>query len=148
LIDYPDKKIRISEKPIALEAGFEDIKIKDMSDAEFDITIEGEILTAGIDLGSSTALVIPEGGELATKLLSQYKFTELQTENFTVSGGLQTITEKTGVLPLVKIGNIEFKDLPVKIRKSGRIRVGNDFFKNHQLYIDNQKDVYRVRKVK
>ena len=44
------------------------------------------------------------------KLLEKYTFKNSERELYTI-GGIQTIVEKIGVIPLIKIGGIELKTL-------------------------------------
>ena len=63
-----------------------------------------------IDLGSSSEFNIPEGSKLAKQLLEKYTFKNIERDRYTI-GGIQTIVEKIGVIPLIKIGGIELKTL-------------------------------------
>jgi predicted aspartyl protease len=148
LIDYPAKRIQISSKPIEIGTGFEIINVNTMAGANCNISIDGETRGALIDLGSSSVLTIPESFDLASILLKKYTFKDNQREVFSIGDGVQTINEKVATVPLVKIGNIEFKDVVVNIRKTSNLKIGNDFFKDHQLYIDNTNKVYKVKKVR
>jgi hypothetical protein len=147
-IDYPAKQIQISEKTIDIGTGFSDLKVNTMAGAYLNIEVEGETTGALIDLGSTSEFTVPESFSLATTLLKKFPFKDNQREIYSISDGLQTITEKVATIPLVKIGNVEFKEVKVSIRKSNNIKIGNDFFKDHQLYIDNTNKVYKVKKIR
>ncbi|MDZ7935765.1 MAG: hypothetical protein U5M51_12555 [Emticicia sp.] len=97
-------------------------------------------------MGSSTAFfTIPESSTIAKNLLAKYTFTNNQREVSNI-GGTKMITEKVGIVPLIKIGNLEFKDIKIAINSTKNIRIGNDFFKGYLLYIDNTNGDYKVLK--
>jgi len=102
LIDYPNKKMKISNQNIA-DKIFTTIKIK------------------------------REGGAPYT-----YK-------RYTI-GGLQTIKEKIGFVPLIKLGDIEFKNVSTKINVQSQPRIGIGFFKDCIIYIDNIENKYKIKK--
>lgn len=63
-----------------------------------------------IDLGSSFEFNLPEGSKLAKQLLQEYNIKNNERERYTI-GGIQTIVEQIGIIPLIKIEGIEFKTL-------------------------------------
>ncbi len=146
LIDYPKKTIEISDKTIET-VGFETFSMKNIRDPHIDLIIEGETYSALIDLGSSTAIAIPTGSKLAEKLLTKYTFREGTREVYRV-GGSEVITEKIGILPKILFGNSSAETVETKIYDTKQIRIGNDFFKDYIVYIDNTNGVYKVKKTK
>ncbi len=146
LIDYPKKTIEISDKTIET-VGFETLSMKNIRDPHIDIIIEGETYSALIDLGSSTAIAIPTGSKLAEKLLTKYIFIEGTREVYRV-GGSEVITEKVSILPKILFGNSSAEAVETKIYDTKQIRIGNAFFKDYTVYIDNTNGVYKIKKTK
>ena len=145
LIDYPNKKLRISNKNLADET-FETIKIKRKGGSPYTyITINGTEYKVVIDFGSSSEFSLPKESKLAKQLLQQYSFEDNERERYTL-GGLQTIKEKVGIVPLIKLGNIEFKNVSTKIGVQSQPRIGISFFKNYKIYIDNLENIYKIKK--
>ena len=144
LIDYPKKKLRISNQNLANDT-FKTIKIKRKKGSSYtNISINGVEHEVIIDFGSSSEFSLPQGSKLAKQLLAQYTFEDKERDKYTI-GGLQTITEKVGTLPIVKLGSLEFKDVSVKINVQSQPRIGISFFKEYIIYIDNQNKTYKVK---
>lgn len=145
LIDYPNKKLRISNKNLADET-FETIKIKRKGGSPYTyITINGNEYKVVIDFGSSSEFSLPKESKLAKQLLQQYSFEDNERERYTL-GGLETIKEKVGIVPLIKLGNIEFKNVSTKIGVQSQPRIGISFFKDYKIYIDNLENSYKIKK--
>lgn len=145
LIDYTKKTIEFTDKTFET-LGFESFSMKNIRDPHINLTIEGETYSALIDLGSSSTMTIPEGSALADKLRAKYSFKDNQRENF-VASGVQIVNEKVGVTPKVVLGGFTFDAVETNIVKSSQIKVGNNFFKNFALYIDNTNGVYKLKKI-
>lgn len=145
LIDYTSNTLEFSDKTIETP-GFETIKIKNVKNPIITLTIEGENHQALIDLGASVALTIPKGSALGDKLIEKYKFEDKQRERF-VASGVQTIDEKVGVVSKISLGNLAFDGIETNISPSKSIRVGNKFFKDYALYIDNTNGAYKLKKI-
>lgn len=145
LIDYPNKKLRISNKNLADET-FETIKIKRKGGSPYTfITINGAEYEVVIDFGSSSEFSLPQESKLAKELLQQYLFEDNERERYTL-GGLQTIKEKMGIVPLIKLGSMEFKNVSTKIGVQSQPRIGISFFKDYEIYIDNLENSYKIRR--
>ncbi len=147
LIDYPKNTIEFTDKVIDTP-NFETIKVDKIRDPKLSFTLDGETYTALIDLGSSIGLVVPEGSKLAERLLAKYPFKDSTRERYTVSSGVQTINEKVGVTPKIAVGNLVFDATETSIAASSQIRVGNTFFKDYTIYIDNTNGVYKLKKTR
>ncbi|MEM9820524.1 MAG: hypothetical protein AAF985_05610 [Bacteroidota bacterium] len=145
LIDHPKKEVIISNKDLSDES-FTDIPLLDQSSgAPYTmIELDGKTYKAILDLGSIAELNVPEDHPLAKVLMEAYTFEDQARERYTV-GGLQSIIQKVGQLPSVKINGREFKDIGVAINKSSQLRIGMNFFKAHMLYVDNLNKKYRVK---
>ena len=144
LIDYPNKSIKVSNKNL-VENGFEVIKLKREGGSPYTfLTINGIEYKVIIDFGSSSEFNLPKETELAKLLLKDYDFKDNKRKRYTL-GGLQTITEKVGIVPLVKIGNMEFKNVKTTINISSQPRIGIAFFKNCEIYIDNISNSYKIK---
>ena len=145
LIDYPNKKLRISSENLVDET-FKTIKIirKGGSPYTF-ISIDGIEYKVVIDFGSSSEFSLPKESKLAQQLLQQYKFEDNERERYSI-GGLQTIKEKVGIVPLVKFGDMEFKNVITKIGVQSQPRIGISFFKDCIIYIDNLENSYKIKK--
>ena len=98
-----------------------------------------------IDFGSSSEFNLPEKSRLAEQLLKQYDFNDNERERYTL-GGLQTITEKSGFVPLIKLGNMEFENVNTTINVSSQPRIGIGFFRDCEIYIDNLDNSYKIKK--
>lgn len=144
LIDYPNKILEVSNKELA-DSSFDTIIIYRKGGSPYTlITIDQEEYEVIIDFGSSIPLNVPTDSELAKALLRSYSLANRQKEKYTL-GGKENFTKKVGVLPLVKLGGIEFDNVPVNINITSEPRVGISFFKNYLIYIDNLNDTYRVK---
>lgn len=145
LINYPEKVITISNADLA-DTSFETIKIKIEGGAPYTfISIDGIEYKVIIDFGSSSDFNLPEESKLAKSLLGKYQFEDKERERYTI-GGLQTVKEKVGKVPSIKLGNLVFTDVVTTINVSSQPRIGIGFFKDCEVYIDNSKTSYRVRK--
>ena len=145
LIDYPNKKIQISNEHLADET-FETIKIKTNGGSPYTyITIHGIKYKVIIDFGSSSEFSLPQESKLAKQLLEQYEFSDNERDRYTL-GGLQLTKEKVGIVPLVKLGDIEFKNVSTKIGVQSQPRIGIGFFKDYVIYIDNLENNYKIKK--
>ena len=145
LIDYPNKKLHISNENLADE-NFETIKIKREGGLPYTyISINGVEYKVIIDFGSSSEFSLPQESKLAKQLLEQFEFTDNERDRYTI-GGLQMIKEKVGIVPLVKLGDIEFKNVSTKIGVQSQPRIGIGFFKDYVIYIDNLENNYKIKK--
>tara|TARA_B110000114_G_C14988382_1_gene355500 strand:+ start:88 stop:954 length:867 start_codon:yes stop_codon:yes gene_type:complete len=145
LIDYPNKKLWISNENL-VDKKFEKIKIKREGGAPYTYILINEIeYKVVIDFGSSSEFSLPKESKLAKQLLQQYEFTNSERERYTL-GGLQTIKEKVGIVPLVKLGGMEFKNVSTKIGVQSQPRIGISFFKDCIIYIDNLENSYKIKK--
>jgi len=145
LIDYPNKKLRISNKNLADET-FKTIKIKRKGGSPYtNISINGIEYKVVIDFGSSSEFSLPKESELAKQLLQKYEFTDNKRDRYAI-GGLQTIKEKIGIVPLIKLGTMEFKNVNTKINVQSQPRIGISFFKDYIIYIDNLENSYKIKK--
>lgn len=146
LIDYPNKTLEISNKNLSNDT-FEDILLDNSTNAPYTfVEIDKRKFRAIIDLGSTSIFNVPEESELAKQLLQTYKFKKNERQRYTV-GGLESITELIGVIPILRIGDLEFKDVEVNINQSSQIRLGMKFFKESIIYIDNTNRKYSIKQV-
>ncbi len=145
-IDYPRKKIRITNQNIA-DNSFKTLEIHRENGTPYTyISINGAAYKVIIDFGSSSEFSLPKESKLAKHLLQQYKFMDNLRDRWTI-GGTQKIKEKVGVLPLVKLGDMEFKNVITKINIQSQIRIGISFFKDYIIYIDNLENNYKIKKL-
>ena len=137
--------MKISNKDL-VGASFQAIKFERIDGAPYTfITINDVEHKVIIDLGSSSEFNIPEGSKLAKQLLEKFTFKNNERERYTI-GGIQTILEKIGVIPLIKIGGIEFKNVKTSINVSNQPRIGSAFFKDCVVLIDNSNNLYKIKK--
>ena len=146
LIDYTKNKITISPKTIKVD-DFETLTVKNLRDPHVNITIEGETHSFLVDLGSSVAMSIPENSKLAKKLLAKYAFVDNKREIFRI-GGVENVNEKIGKIERSKIDNTIFGENAVHILPTKSLKIGNAFFKDYMLYIDNTNGDYKIKKSK
>ncbi len=146
LIDYPKNKIEFTDKAIET-MGFETLSTKNIRNPHIDMMIEGEIYSVLIDLGSSVAMTIPENSKLAEKLLAKYTFKDNIREIYRLSGA-KIVAEKITTLPKVEIGNSSFEKVEINILPSKSLKIGNAFFKDYTIYIDNINGVYKIKKMR
>ncbi len=145
LIDYPNKKVQISNKDL-VDGTFTTIQLKRENGAPYTyISINGTEYKVVIDFGSSSEFNLPKESKLAKELLQQYNFDDNERDRYTL-GGLQTIKEKVGIISLIKLGNMEFENVSATINVSSQPRIGIGFFKDCKIYIDNINNVYRIKK--
>lgn len=146
LIDYPNKSLRISNKDLA-DNSFTSVEIKREDGAPYTfITINEKRYKVIIDTGSTSDFNLPRESKLAEELLTMYSFQDNIKERYTL-GGLQKITEKVGVVPEIKLGNLSFKDVKTNINVSSQPRIGMGFFKDCVIYIDNIEKNYKIKKI-
>jgi len=74
----------------------------------------------------------------------KYQFVENSRERYTVAG-IETITERIGTVPLLKLGATEFRNVTVNINQSSQVRLGIGFFKDYMIYIDNLNRRFRIK---
>ncbi len=145
LIDYPNKSINISDKNLS-DTSFETIRIKREEGAPYTyISINGVDYKVIIDFGSSSEFNLPEDSKLAKQLLKQYSFSYNERDRYTL-GGLQKIKEKVGIVPLITLGNMDFKNVNTTINVSSQPRIGIGFFRHYKIYIDNIDNIYKIKK--
>ena len=145
LIDYPNKTLQISDKNL-VDNTFQTVKIKREGGAPYTfISINGNQHKVVIDFGSSSEFNLPLESKLARQLLQQHDFDDNERDRYTL-GGLQTINEKVGIVPLIKLGNMEFHDVYTTINVSSQPRIGIGFFKDCEIYIDNINSSYKIKK--
>jgi len=145
LIDYPNKLINISDKNLS-DTSFETIRIKREEGAPYTyLLINGIEYKVIIDFGSSSDFNLPKDSKLAKQLLKQYSFSDNERDRYTL-GGLQKIKEKVGIVPLIKLGNIDFKNVNTTINISSQPRIGIGFFRDCKIYIDNTENTYKIKK--
>lgn len=147
LIDYPNQNIEISNTHL-VDDSYQSIKIKREDGAPYIyLTINDKKHKTIIDLGSSSTFSIPKDSKLASEVLNAYNFEDNEREIYTL-GGIQKIKEKVGVLPSIKIESIEFKNVKTDVKPTSQLRIGNNFFKDHIIYIDNINGDYKIKKIK
>ncbi len=145
LIDYPNKKLRVSNENLA-EESFTTLKITMEGGKPYTyITINGIEHKVLIDFGSSSEFNLPQESELAKELMSQHHFDDNVRERYSI-GGLQKTKEKVGIVPLIKLGNLTFENANTRINVSSRPRIGIAFFKDCIIYIDNINNTYQIKK--
>lgn len=145
LIDYPNKNLEISNHNLA-DSTFQTIKIEWKNGTPYAfIKINGKLYKAMIDLGSSSALSIPAESMLAREVMKKYTFKESERELYTI-GGLRKEEEKIAVVPVVKLGSHEITNVETSIKRTSKLRIGNLFFKDYIIYIDNINHTYKIRK--
>ncbi len=146
LINYPLKKIEISNENLA-DNSFQSIEIKRKGGVPYTyITLNGTKYKVVIDLGSTSLFNIPKDSKLGKEILSTYNFRNNERERYTL-GGNQTIKEKIGILPLIRLGNIEFENVETTVNNSSQLRIGMRFFEKCEIYIDNINDKYKIKKL-
>jgi len=148
LIDYPNKTLEISNNNISDDSFLAFKTIKQNGSTFTFLKLNGKEYKVKLDFGSSSSFTVPEKSKLAKELLKNLDFENRKRERYTISGGLQTITEKVGKIPNVQIGQMDFTNVETKINVSGQARIGIDFFKNCQIYIDNSKGNIGLKQVK
>ena len=147
LIDNPNKKLQISNENLADES-FRTIKIINEDGLPYTyISINDTEYKVIIDFGSSSEFSLPQESKLAKQLLELYDFSDKERDRFTL-GGLQKIKEKVGIVPLVKLNGIEFKNVSTKIGVQSQPRIGVSFFKDYIIYIDNIENNYKIKSTK
>lgn len=145
LIDYPNKTLRISSKKL-VDNTFQTIQIKREHGAPYTfISINGIEHKVIIDFGSSSEFNLPKESKLAKQLLQQYEFDDNERDRYTL-GGIQTIKEKVGIVPLIRLGNMEFENVNTTLNISSQPRIGIGFFKDCEIYIDNLNNSYKIKK--
>lgn len=147
LIDNTTLSVRVSNMNLANE-GFQSIEVKVEGGSPYTfLTINEKRQKVIIDLGSSSAFNLPKESSLAKELILLYDFKDHKRGRYTL-GGLDTIVEKKGIVPLIKLGNFEFENVVTTVNTSSQPRIGMAFFKDYQIYIDNINGGYKLKKVR
>ncbi|MEQ8925157.1 MAG: hypothetical protein RLO81_05050 [Fulvivirga sp.] len=147
LIDYPNKAIIMSTNSLA-DNTFKSIKIirQNGNNPYTFLTFRGKEYKVVIDLGSSSVINLPTDSKFAKDVSATVSLKENVRERYTL-GGLQKITEQIGVIPELSIGDFKFENVEFNINTSSQPRIGINFFKDYQIYIDNLNDgVYWLKK--
>lgn len=146
LIDYTTNTIEIFSEDL-IDPDFRVLPTKVKSGWSFIwITIDGHKYKALMDLGSSKGLSIPQDTKTAETIIRKYKFTENTREIYRI-GGLEQVRERVGRLP-IGAGDLLIKDVETSVLNTNKIRIGNFFFKDCALYIDNTHKCYKVKKIR
>ena len=148
LINYPKKELELSNRNLAddefkeiqiiRENGYNPYTYLEMNNKKYKVVI---------DLGSSSTINLPTDSEFAKDLLKTktIEFTNNTRERYSL-GGLQKINEKVGNIPKIKLGEFELENVEVNINQSSQPRIGINFFKDFQIYIDNTNKTYKLKK--
>lgn len=144
LIDYPNHELEFSNKNL-VDDRFKEIEIiRDKVHNPYTyIEVNGKAYKVIIDLGSSSTINLPSDSEFAKDVSSITVLSDSTRERYTL-GGLQKINEKVGQLSKVSLGEFELENVDFNINESSQPRIGINFFKDFQIYIDNTNDVYRL----
>jgi hypothetical protein len=138
LIDYPNNVIEISNKTL-IDTSYTKINISTKDGAPYtSIEMNGKKYKVIIDFGSSSSINLPENSEFATDVIKHVSLTQNTRDRYTL-GGLQTVTEKVGIIPTIILGDFVFKDVPVNLNISSQPRIGVSFFRDYHIYIDNSE---------
>ncbi len=145
LIDYPNKKLTISQNTIATN-GFISVSVKNMRSPYLNIEYDGITYKAFVDLGSSTAFSVKENSKLGQALLKNYSFTE-EEKTTTTAGGTATAKIKRGEVSSITINGIAFNTVNTILTKvsSHEIRIGMSFFKDKMLYLDYTNKQFKIK---
>lgn len=146
LIDYPNKELELSNRNLA-DDGFKEIEIirENGHNPYTYLEINNRKYKIVIDLGSSSTINLPIESELAKEISKTIELTNNIRERYTL-GGLQKISEKVGKIPKVSLGGFELENVDVNINQSSQPRIGINFFKDFQIYIDNTNKTYKLKK--
>ena len=145
LINYPKKTIEISSNDLS-DSNFITLRLEKKNNIPYTfVSVDGKIVKAIIDLGSSSVFTLTKESELAKYLLNKYNFEDIERERSSI-GASEKVFEKVANIPLVKLGEIEFKNVKVTIGDSKKIRIGISFFEDYQIYIDNTNNSYKIKK--
>ncbi len=147
LIDYPGKYMTISNSNLADDT-FKQIKIlrENGNNPYTFLTYDGIEYKVVIDMGSSSVLNLPDDSRFAKDVSRKIKLSENTRDRYTL-GGVQTVKEKVGVIPELKLGEFTFENVNFNINRSSQPRIGIRFFNEYLIYIDNSNGGgYRLKK--
>ena len=145
LIDYPKKTIEISSQDLS-DSKFITLRLERENNVPYTfVSVDGKVVKAIIDLGSSTEFTLTKESELAKYLLNKYSFEDIERERSSI-GASEKVYEKAAYIPLVKLGEMEFENVKVTIGDSKKIRIGISFFEDYQILIDNMNNSYKIKK--
>lgn len=147
LINYPKKELEISNRNL-VGNGFKEIQVirGNGHNPYTYLKINKKKYKVIIDLGSSSTINLPIESELAKELSKTIKLSNNTRERYTL-GGLQKINEKVGKIPKISLGEFELENVNVNINQSSQPRIGINFFKNFQIYIDNTNKIYKLKRI-
>lgn len=147
LIDNVALQLVLSDKNL-VDNSFHTVEIKREGGSPYTyIILGGKRYKAIVDLGSSSEFNLPKETDLAKELVSLYGFKDHERRRYTL-GGLDTIIEKKGIVPMIKLGDLEFENVTTTVNTSSNLRLGMAFFKDCQLFIDNNNGVYKIKKIR
>ena len=146
LINCSEKRMEISNANLVGES-FKEIETVWKNGVPYtSIDINGKQYQVLLDLGSPSALSLPKGSEFAEDVARAIGLSE-STLNSHTQRGLQKPKEKVLVIPKVRLGEFEFKQVDVNISTSGEPGIGLNFFRDYLIYIDNLNGgVYKLKK--
>lgn len=146
LINYPGLSLEISDRDLADESftAIETIFSRDNNPYTY-IEVYGQRYLVLIDLGSASKLNIPEDSPMARDMAAKVPLSANQRTRYTL-GGLEVITEQTGVIPAARIGSCEFTDISFNINASSQPRVGIALFRDYLIYLDHTNQVCKLKK--
>lgn len=146
LINYPDKELEVSNRNL-IEVGYREILItRDNGNKPYTyIEMDNKKYKVVIDFGSASSISLPIESAFGKEVLKTIELTNNTRERYTL-GGLQQINEKVGKIPKIKLGEFILENVDVNINESSRPRIGINFFKDFQIYIDNTNKVYKLKR--
>lgn len=147
LIDYPQRQMRVSSQNLVDET-FTEIEIRRQNGGNpyTFLEMDGRHYKVVIDLGSTSTINLPVDSKFGKAVMSSVELTEYTRDRYTL-GGLQTITEKVGVIPKVRLGEFELDNVEVNINISSQPRIGIKFFEEFLIYIDHsQGGTFKLKK--
>lgn len=146
LINYPDKELEVSNRNL-VDVGYREIFItRDNGNKPYTyIEMDNKKYKVVIDFGSASTISLPIESEFGKEVLKTIELTNNTRERYTL-GGLQQIDEKIGKVPKIKLGEFILENVDVNINESSHPRIGINFFKDFQIYIDNTNKVYKLKR--
>lgn len=145
LIDYPNKQIELSSRELG-DKSFKEIELvrENGNNPYTFLEMNGKKYKVVIDFGSSSIINLPTGSQFAKDVIKSIKLSKNTRKRYTL-GGLQQIQEKVGIIPEIKLGEFEFKNVDVNINNSSQPRIGIKFFKDFKIYIDNSNENIKLK---
>lgn len=106
------------------------------------LDIDGITVEALLDSGASTYLTLPRQSSVAQRLQQKYDFVEQVKTRLTIDGAIEQRVS-AGTLPVLGVGVVQRRDVPVELRDTERPRLGARFLAaQSRIFLQGGADIW------